>query len=127
MFPVSFGDSMDKVRSVYGVLGEATEDCQSTDPCLMLTASSEGLTFFFKIDKKTLYLIRADEPFAGSIEGVRIGDAFDYVVAKVGQPSGAPSDSGVTKTYYFNVSDGVVACDFDLSGKCSTIFYSERG
>jgi len=123
---VAFGDTMDKVRAVYGVPGEATEDCQSTDPCLWLAASSEGLTFFFKVDKKLLYEAVADEPFAGSIEGVRIGDTLDDVVAKLGQPSGAPYDSGVTKRYYFNGSDGWVACDFDLSGKCSTIMYSER-
>ena len=124
--PVAFGDTMDKVRAVYGVLGEATEDCESTDPCLWLAASSEGLTFFFKPDKKRLNEIRADEPFAGSIEGVSIGDTLDDVVAKLGQPT-ADTSFGVTKRYYFNVSDGVLACDFDLSGKCSTIFYSERG
>jgi hypothetical protein len=92
----------------------------------MLAAPLEGLSFFFKTEGKLLYEIRAEEPFVGRIEGVRIGDALDDVIAKLGQPRGKPFDFGGNKAYVFSVSAGVFRCDFDNSRKCVTIFYFER-
>jgi hypothetical protein len=124
--PVAFGDPMDKVRAIYNVRGEPANGCGTTNPCLMLAAPLDGLTFFFKTDGRQLYEIRADAPFAGSIEGVHIGDAFDDVIAKMGQPRGKPLDFGGNKAYVFSVSTGVFRCDFDNSRKCVTIFYFEQ-
>jgi len=121
-----FGDTMDKVRDVYGMTDQPTNGCGSTHPCWMLTAPLEGLYFFFDAGQKLLYEIRADKPFAGSIEGVRIGDAFDDVVAKVGKPLGAPFEVGAYQGYLFNAKNGVLRCDFTSSKKCVTMFYSMR-
>ncbi len=123
---VAFGDTIDKVRAAYGVRGEPTNGCGSNNPCATVAAPLDGLMFFFKTDEKLLYEIRADEPFAGSIEGVRIGDAFDDVIARLGQPRGKPFDFGTNKAYVFNVGSGVFRCDFDSSRKCVTMFYFQR-
>jgi len=109
---VTFGDSLDKVRSEYGVNDDPTNDCSDTDPCLMLNAASDGLTFFFRTNDKLLYEIRAEEPFAGDIEGVHIGDALSDVTAKLGQPRGEPWDFGGNKAYLFGSRHSYVALRF---------------
>jgi len=122
---VTFGDSEDKVRSVYPVVGQPTNGCGSTNPCVTLTAPTAGLTFFFKLSNHLLYEIRADTPFAGSIDGLHIGDALSDAIARLGQPITQPFAFGDAEAYLFKAGNGSVRCDFDSSKKCQTIFVEQ--
>lgn len=120
---VALGDTMDKVRSAYAVRGQPTNGCLQSKPCLMLSAPSEGLRFFFKSDDKLLYEIRADQPFAGRIVGVRLGDSVDEVIAKLGAPLRPPWGYAGHKAYLFDADPHRLRCDVDASNRCVTLFY----
>jgi hypothetical protein len=120
---VAFGDSIDKVRAAYDIRGEPSNGCGSRDPCLTLRAPAIGLMFFFKTDSKRLYEIRADAPFSGSIEGVRIGDALDDLLRRLGQPAKPPWDFGANEAYLFKLHGVSLRCDIDDAKKVATIFY----
>jgi kumamolisin len=122
---VAFGDTTDKVRSVYPVAGTSTNGCGTANPCVTLVAPSTGLTFFFNIGNNLLYEIRADAPFAGDIDGVHIGDLLNDVTARLGQPITQPFAFGDAEAYIFKSSGGVVRCDFDDAKKCRTIFVEQ--
>jgi hypothetical protein len=119
---VAFGDSIDKVRAAYDIRGEPTNGCGSR-PCLTLDVRGIGLTFFFKIDNKLLYEIRADAPFSGSIEGVRIGDTLNDLLTRLGQPAKPPWDFGRNEAYLFKLRGVSLRCDIDDAKKVVTIFY----
>ena len=76
---VALGDTIAKVRAAYAITADPTP---TNNHQAMLRAPSDGLTFFFSEKELTLRNIRADVPFSGSIDGVRIGDVFDDVVAR---------------------------------------------
>ena len=89
----------------------------------MLRAPSDGLTFFFNEKELTLRNIRAGVPFSGSINGVRIGDTFDDVVARLGRPYAGPLDVGDNnKAYVFRVSPNLFRASFDNTQKVETMF-----
>ena len=79
----------------------------------------DGLRFFFGKDDKRLRTIRADAPFAGTIQGVRIGDMANDIVARLGQPYSISSDG---KSYFYNIEGNVVRYDLDKANKVGTIF-----
>ncbi len=120
---VAFGDTMGKVRAVYAVRGAPINDCLKSQPCLMLSAPSEGLRFFFKASDKLLYEIRADAPFSGRIVGVRLGDSIDEVTAKLGAPLRPPWGYAGHKAYLFDADPHRLRCDADAANKCVTLFY----
>jgi hypothetical protein len=121
---VAIGDSMDKVRSVYNIRGNSVPDCSATsNPCVMLVDSANGLTFFFKDDSKPLDEVRVDAPFSGSIEGVRIGDTLQDLLKTLGQPTAPPWGFGDNKAYLFRIHGYGFRCDVDSDGKVSTILY----
>jgi kumamolisin len=122
---VAFGDTEDKVRSVYPVIGTPTNGCGSANPCVTLAAPSAGLTFFFNINSKLLYEIRADAPFAGNIDGLHIGDTLNDAIARMGQPIAPPYNFADAEAYTFKSGPGSVRCDFDSSKKCRTIFIEQ--
>jgi kumamolisin len=122
---VMFGDTEDKVRSEYPVVGQPSNGCGSADPCVTLAAPAAGLTFFFNFNTKQLYEIRADAPFSGNIDSLHIGDGLNDVIARLGQPIVQPFDFAGAQAYIFNSGNGPVRCDFSSSQKCQTIFVAQ--
>jgi hypothetical protein len=120
---VALGDTMDKVRSVYAVRGAPMNDCLKSRPCVMLSAPSEGLRFFFKASDKLLYEIRADAPFSGQIVGVRLGDSVEEVTARLGAPLKPPWGYGGHKAYLFDADPRRLRCDVDASNRCVMLFF----
>jgi hypothetical protein len=112
---VTLGDTVDQVKAAYGI--KADMEGQT------LRAPLNGLMFWFH--GKTLYEVRADAPFAGSIEGVRIGDKIDVLITKLGQPDLA-RDVGFhnEKRYWFRFGPKTLMCDFDQAGKLASMWYS---
>jgi hypothetical protein len=88
---VTLGDTVDQVKAAYGI--KADVEGQT------LRAPLNGLMFWFH--GKILYQVRADAPFAGGIEGLRIGDKIDDVVAKLGQPEQATNVPFHNQTRYW--------------------------
>lgn len=116
---VVLGDTIGNVRAAYGI---TADPLPTRDEQLMLVAPADGLTFFFKEKDQMLRNIRADAHFAGSINGVRIGDTLDSVVAKFGQPSRDPFDFNDNKAYVFSLGSTWFRCDFDKEQKVATMF-----
>ncbi len=66
--------------------------------------------------------IRFDAPFAGSVNGVKLGDSFDDVKKRLGEPLNS-WDFGDDKANLYRVGDINLRFDVDKSGKVATIFY----
>jgi hypothetical protein len=77
---VALGDTYDAVSSAYP---DGSPTTVSEKPALCL--KSQGLYFFFTKDK-ILDNIRFDPPFDGPVYGVKLGDSFEDVKARLGQP-----------------------------------------
>ena len=116
---VALGDKIERVRAAYNITANPTP---TVNEQLMLVAPAHGMMFFFKEKEQTLCNIRADAPFLGSINGVRIADTFENVVATLGKPSGDPWDFGDNKAYRFRVGSTWLRCDFNKEQKVATIF-----
>jgi hypothetical protein len=75
-FLARFGDTPDKVKSAYHTHQEiepADPASKSSQPSLWL--KTEGVDYFFD-EKGKVDNIRVDEPFAGNVNGVKIGDSL---------------------------------------------------
>jgi hypothetical protein len=116
---VALGDTIAKVRAAYGI---TADPIPTNNHQAMLRAPSDGLTLFFNEKELTLRNIRADVPFSGSIDGVRIGDVFDDVVARLGQPYAGPLDVGNNKAYVFRVGPNLFRASFNNTQKLETMF-----
>jgi hypothetical protein len=112
---VKLGDTVEQVKAAYGIKADVEGQ--------ILKAPLNGLTFWFH--GKALHEVRADSPFAGGIEGVRIGDKADDLVTKLGQPEMA-RDLGFhnQKRFWFRFDYKTLMCDFDGTGKLTTMWYS---
>jgi len=112
---VKLGDTVDQVKAAYGIKTDVEGQ--------ILKAPLNGLTFWFH--GKALHEVRADPPFAGGIEGVHIGDKADDLVTKMGQPDLA-RDLGFhhEKRFWFRFDYKTLMCDFDGTGKLTTMWYS---
>jgi len=116
---VALGDKIERVRAAYNI---TADPIPTSGGQLLLRVPPEGLTFFFDEKEQTLRNIRADAPFSGSINGVRIGDTFDDVVARLGRPSAGPLAYDDTKGYVFRGSRNSFRCDFNKEQKVGTMF-----
>jgi len=116
---VALGDTIAKVSAAYGI---TANPIPTNNHQAILRAPSDGLTFFFNEKELTLRNIRADVPFSGSINGVRIGDTFDDVVARLGRPYVGPLDVGNNKAYVFRVSPNLFRALFNNTQKVETMF-----
>ena len=116
---VPLGATIDRVRAAYSIQGDPTNGCGSSSPCIELTASN-GLRFFFD-DNKLLNEVRADAPFSGSIEGVRIGDSLHGVESKYGKPY-TTFDYSPNTANLFRVNNVTLRCDVNNAGNVATIF-----
>jgi hypothetical protein len=117
---VALRDTIAKVRAAYGI---TADPIPTNNHQVILRTPSDGLMFFFNEEELTLRNIRADVPFSGSINGVRIGDTFDDVVAKLGQPYAGPLNVGNNnKAYVFRVSPNLFRASFNNTQKVETMF-----
>ncbi len=112
---VALGDSLDKVSAAYPSGRQTTV---SDKPAWW--AQSDGLYFFFTGDK-VLENIRLDPPYSGTIHGVRLGDSFDEVKKKLGEPLRS-WDFGTDKANLYQFGNTNVRFDVNPDGKVGTIF-----
>lgn len=112
---VALGDSFDKVSAAYPSGRQTTV---SEKPAWW--AESQGLYFFFTGDK-VLDNIRLDPPYPGAIHGVKLGDSFDEVKKKLGEPLRS-WDFGTDKANLYQFGNTNVRFDVNPDGKVGTIF-----
>jgi hypothetical protein len=112
---VALGDSFDKVSAAYPS-GRRTN--VSDKPAWW--AQSDGLYFFFTGDK-VLEKIRLDPPYSGSVHGVKLGDSFDEVRKKLGEPLRS-WDFGTDKANLYPFGKTNVRFDVNPDGKVGTMF-----
>ena len=112
---VALGDSFDRVSSAYPSGRQTTV---SEKPAWW--AQNDGLYFFFTSDK-VLDNIRLDPPYSGSVRGIKLGDSFDVVRAKLGEPLRS-WDFGGDKANLYQFGSTSVRFDVNPSGKVGTIF-----
>ncbi len=112
---VALGDSFDRVSAAYPSGRQTTV---SDKPAWW--AQSQGLYFFFTGDK-VLDNIRLDPPYSGSIHGVKLGDSFDEVKKKLGEPLRS-WDFGTDKANLYQFGGTNVRFDVNPNGKVGTIF-----
>jgi hypothetical protein len=109
---VSLGDSFDRVKSAYPTAGDSGSG--------ELAMPLDGIRFFFTQEDRVLREIMLEAPFTGSINGVRIGDASDDVVARLGQPYAvAPVFGG--SGYLYRIGGNIVRYDMDKSNKVDAL------
>ena len=113
---VRLGDSADKVWVAYG-----QRAALSPAGAGQLVLPLSGIMVFF--ENNAVNELRVDPPFAGAVDGIRLGDKLDDVLAKLGQPLRLPWDFGDNKAYIFRVGSHLLRCDFDRSGTAVTMFY----
>ena len=116
------GDPIERVRTAYNIKNEPF----TSGRALMHRVPLEGLFFFFDKDS-TLYQVRMDAPFGGSLQGIRIGDPVDKVLEQLGQPYTAPWDFGDNKAYAFQLSQMVLRYDIAKDGKVATMMVFPQG
>jgi hypothetical protein len=112
---VALGDSFDRVAAAYPSGRQTTV---SEKPAWW--AQSDGLYFFFT-GAKVLDNIRLDPPYSGSVQGVKLGDSFDDVKKKLGEPLRS-WDFGSDKANLYQFGSTNVRFDVDPNGKVGTIF-----
>ena len=116
------GDPIERVRTAYNIKNEPF----TSGRALMHRVPLEGLFFFFDKDR-TLYQVRMDAPFSGSLQGIRIGDPIDKVLEQLGQPYTAPWAFGDSKAYAFQLSQMVLRFDIAKDGKVATMMVFPQG
>ncbi|MEW6349350.1 MAG: hypothetical protein AB1646_09835 [Thermodesulfobacteriota bacterium] len=86
--PLKKGDSLDVVKKFYGVSREPTAESRPlpTSPHFFYRLPQYGVWVYFDSGKKVLFL-RFEQPFAGKIDGVCIGDAKKDVLKLKGEPA----------------------------------------
>jgi len=81
--PIQVGDTYDEVKAAYQT--DLKPQPMSTPGSTGLRLKTKGVWFFFG-EEGAIYTIRLDAPFAGNIGGVKIGDSFDVMTSKLGDP-----------------------------------------
>ncbi len=81
--------------------------------------ATDSISFF--TGDKVLDNIRLDAPYSGSVHGIKLGDSFDNVRAKLGEPLRS-WDFGGDKANLYQFGSTSVRFDVNSSGKVGTIF-----
>ena len=110
------GDPIERVRTAYNIKNEPF----TSGRALLHRVPLEGLFFFFDKDR-TLYQVRMDAPFGGSLQGIRIDDPVEKVLEQLGQPYTAPWDFGDNRAYAFRLGQIVLRYDIAKNGKVATM------
>jgi hypothetical protein len=126
--PLHTGDTLDKVREIYKT-DKQPEPYKTTieEGKTELRLRTKGVWFFFDKDNK-IYTIRLDAPFAGAINGVRIGDSREKMMDVLGQPIKTLkplSDSGPFSYIYYLDDDTTANFTVDSDGKLETVFLTK--
>jgi hypothetical protein len=126
---VSLGDTPDKVKAAYdSKLEPEPYDSPGSSGTTFLRLKTKGVWCFFGKDGK-VYTIRLEAPFAGKINGVKIGDSLAQMLKVLGNPDKlrkpfAKTDFGKSYIYYL---DDVTTADFemDTDGQVETVFLAK--
>jgi hypothetical protein len=82
---ISVGDTLGKVQEAYQTTREPEpERSAGVKNATSLRLKSKGVWFFFDQDK--IYTIRLEAPFAGSVNGLKIGDSEEKMREVLGKP-----------------------------------------
>ena len=120
--PVRVGDPVQRVQQIYDLRDLPTRNSSSSasyDASYHL--SNRGLWFFFKEGK--VQTIRIEAPFAGAVDGIRIGDPKSKLLRLKGKPKRAPWEFGGNDAYAYGEGASFVRYDVSRStDKVETIF-----
>ena len=105
---VALGAPRDGVRQAY----PQAADSGSGD----LSMPLDGIKFFFTKDDKVLREIMVEAPFTGSVDGIKVGDTAEDVVARRGQPY-AVADVYGGSGYLYHAGGNILRYDLDEKTK----------
>ncbi|MCW3480875.1 hypothetical protein OL229_15110 [Neisseriaceae bacterium JH1-16] len=122
--PIKIGDTVEEVQKALGTRMEPepyqSPGTQTAVKKLQLRLKTKGVWVIFEKEKATT--IRMDAPFAGNIEGVKLGDSERKIEKTFGKAVKQGNlGSSTTYQYYFN---DVTTTEFVVnnSGALETIF-----
>lgn len=87
---------------------------------IVLDKPELGITAFCK--EGIVYSVRLQHPFAGSVNGLRIGDSKSTVVGKLGKPNRQWPISDGTDRWFYEMSPAM-RVDFEEGGDLIEFFY----
>jgi hypothetical protein len=123
--PLHAGDTAEKVREVYKTEKQPEPYKSATEEnTTQLRLKTRGVWFFFDMDGK-IYTIRLDAPFAGAINGVKIGDTREKMFEVLGQPIRTLkplTEAGPYSYIYYLDDDTTANFTADADGKIETVF-----
>jgi hypothetical protein len=105
-FTVTLGIPLDAVKKAYPAATAASADI----------LAMPGIKFFFKNEDKVLYEIMVEPPYEGDIDGIKIGDSADDIVARRGKPEMITPVFGGSG-YLYHVSGFILRYDVDEKSK----------
>ncbi len=109
---VALGDPFASVKQAYPAAGQSG----AGDLAMPL----DGIRLFFTKDDRVLREIMLEAPYAGSVDGLRIGDSAGDVVARLGQPYAVAEIYGGSG-YLYHAGGNILRYDLDKSGKVNAI------
>jgi hypothetical protein len=110
--PVALGDPFDAVKQAYPTAGQTG----AGDLAMPL----DGIRLFFTKDDRVLREIMLEAPYAGSVDGLRIGDSASDVVSRLGQPYAVAEIYGGSG-YLYHAGGNILRYDLDKSNKVNAI------
>jgi len=120
------GDDQAKIAAAYPG-GPAPVEFHSPDPAnrQLLWLQDRGLRFFLRADG-TINIVRLDPPFAGTVDGIRLGDRLDEIRRRLGSPAtdaGGRPRGAFANSVRFDTSAGYrIRVDLDADQRARTIF-----
>lgn len=121
--PFSLGDTVDDVKYEFSS-DKAPEpfDSNYITRGSMLQFRTRGVHVFFNVESK-VEIIRLEAPFKSDVEGLRIADSVEDLLAAKGQPTREPWDFNGNLAHVYKQVDGSrVRYDVNSRGRIETIF-----
>lgn len=113
--PIVIGDTYDRVKRAYGTFKTPTP---FQNDQTQLRFDNLGVWFFF--DKQgRIYSIRLDQPWSGTVRGIKVADPRSRVESKLGPPDNPQDGTGSFARLHYN-SLGITI-DY-VDGRISSIF-----
>jgi hypothetical protein len=129
--PINVGATYEDVKGVYQTDLKPQPASSTTPGVTALRLRTKGVWFFFG-EQGAIYTIRLDAPFSGNIGGVKIGDTFDEMTSKLGNPmkveNGPVMGGKPIFTKYIYYPDDVTTASIQLGAdkKVETVFLTKR-
>ena len=115
--PVVIGDTYKEVKAAYPIAPVPEPISGQYKHSTSVRLEDLGIWFFFD-DNKKIYTIRLDQPWHGSVRGIRIGDTKEKIASILGKPR------LFDNAYLYDNVDGLfVRFDFDESGRVYSIMF----